>query len=448
MGWLDKLEADTTKGLTIVSEDGFWPVHTQGYVPPGMSMYVRDVGEGLWSNVVMAPVGWIMRNFTEATAVVEVKRNQRWEVAEDHELELLLARPNPFYNGDLLAKATVLSFCLDGNAYWQKVRNVFGDVLGYWYLPHNRVTAKWPTDGTGPFISHYEYSPLTGGPPVVLPVSDVVHFRDGLDPENPRYGLSRVKTLLREVYTDEEAANFSAAILRNMGVPGGIIAPSSKDALPRPDEVEYMKSHMKDHFTGKKRGEWLVLGKPTDIKQFGFDPQALMLGNLRDIAEERVCAVLGIPAAVVGFGSGLQSTKVGATMKELRKEAWDSCIRPMQNSLARQASGQLLPDFVTQLRRFRLRFDASEFAKSQEEETDKAERIGKLVQRGVIPVDWAQETLGFEVDSARKGVYLDSTGKPTPNEPPPQPTGDEPENQLMSAIHKRMNGAATPASEN
>jgi HK97 family phage portal protein len=440
MAWLERLER---KDLSIVYEDGFTAVdaHLHGRLPRTSYGYRRDVGDGLDSNVVMAPINWIMRNFTEARAVVEVRRGKVWEYAEDHELELRLARPNPFYGDDLFWKATVLSYCLDGNAYWQKVRNPFGEVLGYWYIPHYLIEPRWPHDGSA-FISHYDYSPPGSTKPIPLPVRDVVHYRFGLDPRNVRKGLSPVKPLLREVFTDEEAANFSASILRNMGVPGGIIAPADKDALPDAEAVKAMKDYMRAGFTGDRRGEWLVLGNPTDIKQFGFDPQSLMLGNLRDIAEERVCAVLGVPAAVVGFGAGLQQTKVGATMKELRKEAWNSCIRPMQNSLAKQATMQLLPDFVSdvRLRRYRLRFDASEFSASQEEETEKAERIAMLAEKGVLRVDRAQEALGLEVDPSR-AVYLgpsaagasagsDDSGSTMPDE----------DDELLRAIAARVGG--------
>ncbi|MFW6331499.1 MAG: phage portal protein, partial [Gemmatimonadota bacterium] len=132
---------------------------------------------------------------------------------------------------------------------------------------------------------------------------DVVHLRYGLDPRDPKHGMSRLKPVLREVMTDREASTFSAAILSNMGVPGGVIAPKDAAAVPTDDDVKDMKEYMKN-FRGGRRGDWLVLGTPTEIGQFGFNPQNLMLGNLRDISEERVCAALGIHTAVVGFGSG------------------------------------------------------------------------------------------------------------------------------------------------
>jgi HK97 family phage portal protein len=420
-----------SKALTIVTEDGFIP---KDQFSSQARYYSGATGNALDANVVMSPINWIMRNFTEAEAVVEVRRGDTWVRDDENALTTLLMRPNPFYGDALLWKATVVSFCLDGNGYWQKVRNAFGQVLGFWYLPHFLVEPKWPDDGSA-FISHYEYRPISGQQPIPIPVRDIVHFRFGLDPANVRKGMSPVRPLLREVFTDEEASMFSAAILGNMGVPGGVIAPSSNEALPSQADVDAMKLYMQN-FRGNRRGDWLVLGNPTKIDQFGFDPNNLMLGNLRDIAEERVCAALGVPAAVVGFGAGLQQTKVGATMRELRKEAWNSCVRPMQNDMAKQLGSQVLPDFVTQLRRFRVRFDTSDFAASQEEESEKATRIGTLVEKGILRVDRAQEMLGFEVDPTRQ-VYLGPA--PAPTEPSSLTEPSDPADDLL-AIRERVNG--------
>ena len=51
-----------------------------------------------------------------------------------------------------------------------------------------------------------------------------MHFRFGLDPENDRKGRSPLAGVLREVFTDDEAANYTASLLRNMGVPGIIVS--------------------------------------------------------------------------------------------------------------------------------------------------------------------------------------------------------------------------------
>jgi hypothetical protein len=210
-----------------------------------------------------------------------------------------------------------------------------------------------------------------------------------------------------------------------------------------------MREYMRTAFSGDRRGEWLVLGTPTETSQFGFDPNQLMLGNLRDIAEERVCAAIGIPAAVVGFGAGLQQTKVGATMRELRRLAWTSCVEPTQNTLARQATADLVPEFMTQTRRFRLHFDTSMVPAFQEEETERTNRVVRMVEGSVLRVDRAQEMLGLEPDPDQ-AVYLrpmgsvavpaDGEGVPEGTEPSPNggPPGEEQEVEETMARANRV----------
>jgi phage portal protein BeeE len=258
-----------------------------------------------------------------------------------------------------------------------------------------------------------------------------VHFRFGLDPENPRLGYSPLQAVLREVMTDDEAARFSEKILENMGVPGLVVSPQKDSGWkPSQDDVDRLTTYFNDAFTGDRRGRALVLRGPTDVAQFGFDPNKLMLPALRDISEERVCSAIGIPAAVVGFGSGLQSTKVGATMRELVKLAWVQCINPMQSSMSRQITTQLLPDFVAQLRRFRARFDTSEVSAFQEDKHENAKRVALLVEKGILRYDRAQHELGLEVDPSR-AKYVDeiqqaqaeAVAAATP-EPEPEPEGE------------------------
>lgn len=405
---------------------------------------------GLRSNVLMSPVMWVMRAFTEAQLVTQRRREDSgggiiWDRVLDHGMETLIDRPNTFYDGDALWKGTALSFVIAGNAYWRKIRNNIGEVIELWYVPHWMIRPVWPGDGSV-FISHYEYTTGVGGP-VPLATRDVVHFRFGLDPENPRLGYAPLQAILREVMTDDEAARFSERILENMGVPGLVVSPQ-KDSGYKPGEAEVkrLQTYFDTAFTGDRQGRALVMGGPTDVAQFGFDPNKLMLPALRDISEERVCAAIGIPAAVVGFGSGLQSTKVGATMRELVKLAWVQCVTPMQTALARQLTAQLLPDFQSQTRRFRARFDTSEVSAFQEEAKAEAERVSLLVREGILRVDRAQHILGLEVDPIRS-VYLKTEAAAEPDNEPPDddPTGPddvpaEPETdeKLLAAIAKRV----------
>ena len=422
-----------TKGLQIVN-DGFIPrdVVTLSDLSAGRGS--APASEGLDANVVMAPVAWIMRTFPEAvTKVRDITDEESPEWIKGHPVQKLVRRPNPAYNGDALWQGTVMSFALNGNAYWQKIRNRFGQVIQLWYRPHWLVKPHSPPDGSQ-FIDYYEYD--TGRGIQRLNVRDVVHFKFGLDPRDPRYGFGPLRGLLQDVLTDQQAAQFSFRILKNMGIPGVVISPSvspTGEAFePGRAEVEALKEYVDNALSGERVGKTLVFGQPTQATQFGFDPSKLTLGELRDQAEERVCAMLGIPSAVVGFGSGMEQTKIGAVMKELVKLAWRQCLFPMQRSMSGQLDEQLLADFVPDYEdRQQVGFDASSALSLQEDDSERTVRVNGMVEAGYLRVDHAQAMTGVEVDKTQQGylrpmtvMFVPSEVVPTAVEPMAPPGAD------------------------
>ncbi len=419
-----------TKGLTIVN-DGFIPrdIMTMAEVLSGRA------SEGLDANVVMAPVAWIMRTFPDAVARVQRKDGDKWDFVERHEVQRLIKKPNEWYNGDMLWQATVISYVLNGNAYWHKVRNGFGQVIQLWYRPHWMVKPVSPGDGSA-FIGHYEYD--TGRGIQQIHPRDIVHFRFGLDPRDPRYGYGPLRSLLREMMTDMEAAQFSMRILEKMGIPGVVvsptISPTGESFEPERSEVDALKEYIDTAFTGDHRGGALVFGRPTQVSQFGFDPGQITLTDIRNTSEERVCAMLGIPSAVVGFGSGVEATKVGAALRGYVELAWKQCLFPMQRSLARQLDDHLLADFTPDYEdRERVAFDVSEAVSLQEDPAELSVRICNEVKAGIVRVDHAQAMLGHEVDATQALYLRPLTVMPVMAEEVPEPTIHPQSQQVVEA---------------
>ncbi|MEC9343575.1 MAG: phage portal protein, partial [Pseudomonadota bacterium] len=389
--------------------------------------YKKEVGDGIDSSVVLAPVQWIQRAVPEARPRVVIRnRDGETEERPDHKLTALIRRPNPFFGDVHLWAATVLSWLVDGNAYWLKVRNAMGVPVELWWVPHWSMEPAWPRDGSA-FISHYEYRPGGGIAPVRVEVEDVVHFRNGVDPRNPRKGLSPLHGALREIFMDLEASNFVASLLKNMGVPGVVISPDG-GVQPGPDDVEAVKQWFGKAFGGDKRGEPLVMGGATKVEQFGFNPQQMDLSVIRDVAEERVCASLGIPAAVVGFGAGLQATKVGATMSEMRKLAWTNGVLPLLVVFADEIERSLLPDFTTGSGAGEVfEFDVSDVQAMQDDLDKLWTRVNTGVVGGWAMVSEAREAVGLDVDDSHR-IYLRpfSAIEVPADGAPPTPAVDDP----------------------
>lgn len=356
--------------------------------------YAAEVGDGTSSSTVMAPLLWIARTFPEAPPALW-RRNDTGQNEQilDHPMLRLLQRPNPHFTGERLWMATITDWNTSGDAYWLKRREKStGIVKELWWAPSWMIE---PYGDESTFITHYEYRP--GGRVVELAPEEVVHFRFGSNPENPLKGYSPLKSVMSEVFTDDEAARFTASLLRNMGVPGIVISPDS-DVPIQPEEMARTKAFLESEFTGERRGKPLVMSGRTKIEQFGFSPEQLMLRELRRIPEERVSAVLGVPAIVAGLGAGLDRSTF-TNMGEAREMAYESNIIPTQRILAADIRFQLLAEFVSaeDLWALRFGFDLSEVRTLQEDEDRRWRRIDMGIRGGWITVGSGKRDTGQEV---------------------------------------------------
>src|SRR5262249_43408200 len=182
-------------------------------------------------SVVGAALGWVSDNFPEAR--LRVVRQTGAGIAEpvpDHSLARLLARPNPFYSGRAFLSALAMSYAADGNAYAIKARGAggAGRPLELWFVPPWQMKPVWKQDGSS-FLDGYEYSVDNRKP--LLRREDVLHFRNGIDRNNPRLGCSRLCPVLREVCAVNSAATMLAAVFRNRGVPSVVLSPATPDGM-------------------------------------------------------------------------------------------------------------------------------------------------------------------------------------------------------------------------
>ena len=389
--------------------------------------YEKEVGDPTKSDVVMGCILWAMRTFPEAPLSMRTyNADGEEEQVHTHRLLSLIRRPNPAYPSGTLWASTVLSYLADGNAYWLKVRGNANQPIQLWWAPHEFIepyTTEY-AEGTE-FISYYRYIAPGLGEFYIQP-EDVVHFRLGQDPMDPRKGLSPTKSVMREIFSDAEAANWTAALLRNGAVPGVIVAPDLSDVsgkrTPPPQDIEDMKARIKENFTGDSRGEPLVLGRGVQLTQFGYSPAEMDLKELRRLPEERVSSQLGIPAIVAGLGAGLERSTF-SNFAEARESAFENGIIPMQSVMAETLMHQLLePHYMRGMNGNstpELYFDLSRVRVLQEDRVAQAERLSTLFQSGVITRAEARQELGHEVHEYDKVYMVSSTFVERPVDMPP-----------------------------
>lgn len=405
--------------------------------------YVAAVGDGTRNSAVAACLSWIGRTFPEAPVRVLKPKGSEYEAIPGHPMVELIERPNPYYSGPVLWAATMLSYHAEGDAYWVKARSGAGRPVQLWWIPHTLMTPK--SDNDTDFIQYYEYRP--GGTPIKLDPSEVVHFRNGLDPSNPRKGSAPLKAALREVFADDEAANFFGALMRNMGIPGVLIAPDTEHVNLQQEDADAIKADFETKFGGDNRGRPMVLPAKTKVEKLAFSPEELDLRQLRRLPEERISAVLGVPAIVAGLGAGLDRSTF-ANYAEAREAAWEDCILPTQRIIAADLKAQLLPDFDDAAGK-RVDFDISGVRVLQPDQNALYTRTLDALLKGAVRLDEARRQLGQETKPEHEVWYIPNTvtvratvlpAEPEPEPAPPQltPPSDE---DLEALLAGSRNGA-------
>lgn len=313
---------------------GLWGL---GLQPPSRYNFRTEAGSPIDNGVVRTGVKWLCRAWTEAPQVV-YRPDGAGELQKvpGHPLLDLLARPSRFYSGARLWAGTLLSWVIDGNAYWYVERNGMGQVVGLIYIPHFQIGPYGDPTGKE-LIGGYVYR--VDGVDYPLAVEDVIHFANGVDPMNTRRGLSDLGAELRSICTDNESQSYAASLLRNFGVPGVVISPKGETVIS-PEAATQLKAMWRERFTGDSRGDPLASPLPIEVTNPGFSPEQLALDKLASLGTPRICAAMGLDPLMLGLPS---ESKTYDNLREAKEAAYENTLIPLQQIMDDAITCYLMP---------------------------------------------------------------------------------------------------------
>jgi HK97 family phage portal protein len=349
-----------------------------------------------WNSAVYACLKTICYAFQEAPPKVYRLQADGTELfLEEHRLMELLADPHPSLSGPELSFWVQYCKQVDGNAYLRKIRNRAGEVVQLWPISPSQMSPETSDAdaAAGVFISHYVYDNGKGKHEEV-PVSDVVHFRLGVDDADHRKGLSNLRRLLREISSDEEATRFTDDLLRNFAVSSLAVTVPPGPVLTE-EQAEAIRDRLREAYSGANRGHLAVLGNGATLQQIGFNPQQLDLKAAHQIPETRICAVLGVPAMLVGLSAGLEHT-IYNNMEQAQEHLYEQTVVPLWRADAATLTKQLLrPDFDADPA-VRLKYDLDDVRALQEDMDERYARLSVAVEKGWVTKDEARAEVGLE----------------------------------------------------
>lgn len=386
------------------------------------------------SSLVMAGVTWLANTLPEPDLLVKKSFQRKRagkkrddDVIEKHPFYELMDAPNPEDTASDLWKGFAYSWIIKGNVYFLKFRNPYGQVVRLYYEPHFTIKARWVNDKNGEYIpasrslsvpavsrsddprlkiNYWEVK--RDGEPFRVEPADVIHFKDGIDPLDTRYGLSRLTTILREIYGDSAIASYGADLLGGKGIIPFVLGIDDKEGALGQEDFDNIKKRLVAQISGTHSNEPLVLGARTTFQRTGLTPDELDLRTSRYMAQEVFSAVTGIPSIVLNFGSGMERS-IYNNMSEADRRAVTSYLQPIWWHRDQVLTRHLLRD-LDQNEQLFVESDLSEVGALQEDENARWERIGKAYKEyETIKRSEARTELNFEVDDKLDDVYYSET---------------------------------------
>lgn len=390
------------------------------------------------SSLVAAGITWLASTLPEPDLLVK-KNFQRKrggkkrddDVIERHPFYQLMDEPNPEDTGSDLWKSFAYSWIIKGNVYFFKVRNDFGQVIRLYYEPHFKVKARWVNDRQGRYIPANESEsqplvPRSDSPTLKINYyeltrdsqshrvepADIIHFKDGTDPWNERYGISRIQTILREIYQDSAVASYAAELLGGSGVIPFVIGIEDKEGIYGQEDLENIKANVIAQTSGANARTPVILSARHTFTRTALTPEEMDLRATRSMAQDTFSAVTGIPAIVLNFSSGMERT-IYSNMTEAERHSITRYLQPIWWHRDQVLTRHLLRD-IDQNESLFIESDLSEVAALQEDQNALWERIGKAYERGLLKRAWGIEALGYEAaEDGSDDVYYVRGGSET-----------------------------------
>jgi HK97 family phage portal protein len=317
----------------------------------------------------------------------------------NHPMQDFLNSPNPHLSMKVLEYYKTWCKLVNGNAYQRKVRAGAGVPVQLWPISPLRIVPVTTKEDAarGIFISYYAYKFDPAKDPERIPPQDIIHFRQGLNDKDHRLGDSPLARVSREVMGDEGAMEWQNQLLNNGGAASMIVEVPVDSTLTQ-DGAEDLKARMEDRFAGKNRFSVGVLMGGAKVNPYGFSPVDMDTKSLHRFPEERISAVFGSPAVIVGLGAGLDRS-IYNNYHEARQAFTTDTLLPNYEFDADVLNSRFgLKYEFTSDKNVIVAYDISKMRALQEDQTNKYKRVTEAWDKNLLTLNQALAELGFPTE--------------------------------------------------
>ena len=308
----------------------------------------KALDEAKQNPVIVSVVNWLVNQIVIAFMELEHSpEDDETTIYQQHTLLYLLQNPSPFMSGKELLSVSGWDMLTEGQAFWHKDRRRNGQIEGLTFLPAKSVT---PVGSREELIAKYVYKPAANLRSEDYLPEDIVHIRITPNPDDPKNGLSPLKSLPAALLIGDLSSTYMLTFMNRVGTAGGFLMPAANGNIPGGvlDEktARQTREYVQKEFSGSRRGTMGVLMTAMEFIRTAIDPKSAGIEESHNMAAELICSVYGVHPAIVGLGAGNAQSRVGAALTELERAAWNNRVIPLQETIGEQIGKQLLPEFV------------------------------------------------------------------------------------------------------
>lgn len=315
--------------------------------------------------------------------VEETDAGEEW--LDGHELNPLLARPNPDYPMRRMYELTSVYRDTTGACLWLKVRDRGERVARLYPFPGDSFTVE--SDETR-LYAKFRIETRNMGTQIV-DASDVIYFSN-LHPDDLMKGLAPIDVALNWLDLEAKLRVAARSALRNSVLPSGML--SIKEVL-NDHEFERMQGELRQWHGGPRNVGQPMLGTGgAGWESIASALADVMPSEMWDRIEATVCAVFAVRPEVLGLLVGLKNApwshmEIAQRMgyEETALPQWAADEEILTDSLLREVDPD--PAHI-------IRFDTSRIPALQENVKEKADIA--VQGSGFLTVDEKRQLLGYE----------------------------------------------------
>lgn len=328
------------------------------------------------------------------------KNKSNAEIIEKHEIYDLLENPCPAdrdLTGWTIRYFVFACYTLVGEAYLLKVRDPSGRVIGL-----QPVAPSWVIQTPTVNQRFWQIYPFgtAGGNSIVVPVEDVVSFKD-IDLNDP-YGRGRgtSEAIGDEIQSDEYASKYAKNLFFNDATPSAIIYAPQGDK----ETADQIKQSWLQKMAGYRHAKepMVLTGEGSRFEKISQSPTELDFVESRRFLRDNANEHFHIPPEIMGILQNSNRSTIDSAEYLLNKNVLADYLRMYE----RVINNQLLWEDFDKERKLILHHENN----VAEDIAQKLQIANDGLSRGVLTVNDWRIAMGYEADERGGDVYLRSFG--------------------------------------